>query len=104
MTRDRLLKVVNEYRDALEDGPHDETEEKMIFEDFFTKVQNIFTPPNVIIKCANEACDLNGKVINTATTDDPERFLEAYGHGSEDPIDHCPKCKELGVACPIEEV
>lgn len=53
----------------------------------------------VPIQCGNPECSLRGKVINEVTINKKgvDAFINAFGHGSEDPPDYCPKCGKLGI-------
>ena len=52
------------------------------------------------IICETDGCRNFGFRINTIfmAKKDLELFMEAYGHGGEEPEDICPLCGKLGVA------
>lgn len=59
---------------------------------------------SIEIVCENKECKRFGKTINKIeiyhgndADDDLETFCEDYGTGAEEPEDHCPECKFLGV-------
>jgi len=53
------------------------------------------------IVCGNENCPARGISFHSVSADTEELaelWIEQYGHGSEDPTEHCSICGELGVA------
>lgn len=50
------------------------------------------------VTCENSGCEMYGLVFNEIEIErGVDSFFNAFGHGSEEDADYCPKCGELGI-------
>lgn len=55
------------------------------------------------VQCETDGCDMNGLVFNEIDIEQGiDEFINAFGQGSEEDTDHCPKCGKLGILCEPE--